>query len=133
MPSFLSPLIQAAAVDGFRLVNARSGDAIAERLLTAFDSASRNRGLLKHTSLPQDTAMILAPCNSIHTFFMKFAIDVIFVARDGRVLKVKRQLPAWRVSAAAGAFATIEMMGGATDRSGISKGDTLVVVPTGSG
>ena len=128
MASFLSPLLKASSPDGFRLVDARTGQVLADRLLTAFDSASRRTGLLKHTSLPEGTAMIIAPCSSIHTFFMKFPIDVVFVAKDGRVLKVRRSMSPWRISASLGAFAVVEMSA-AQPAGNFSEGSVLSVRP----
>jgi len=108
MPSsFLHPIL-ADPSHPFSLRNARTGTILADRLLTAFDSNSRNRGLLAHDALKPGTALILAPTFAIHTFFMKFPIDVLFVARDGRVLKVRRAVGPWRVAACWNAFATIE-------------------------
>jgi uncharacterized membrane protein (UPF0127 family) len=105
---FLSPLLDNSP-DRYQLVNAATGTVIATTLLTAFDSASRRTGLLKHAALPASTALIIAPCTAIHTFFMKFPIDVIFVARDGRVVKVRRSVVPWRIAMAFSAFAVIEM------------------------
>jgi uncharacterized membrane protein (UPF0127 family) len=58
---------------------------------------------------------------------MQFAIDVIYAARDGRVVKLRREIPPWRISAAPSAFAVIEMSAGAIDRAGLAVGDTLAV------
>jgi len=58
---------------------------------------------------------------------MRFAIDVAFVSRNGRVLKVRRALPSWRIAAALRAFAVIELPVGALDRADILPGDTLRV------
>ena len=70
------------------LRNARAGQIVAVTLIPAFDRSARNKGLLGRHSLEKGSAMILAPCSSVHTFFMKFPIDIIFVARDGRVVKI---------------------------------------------
>jgi len=66
--------------------------------------------------LRQSAALPLALTNAIHTFFMRFAIDVAFVARVGRVLKVRRAMRPWRMAAAWRAFAVVEMAAGALDR-----------------
>jgi uncharacterized membrane protein (UPF0127 family) len=71
--------------------------------------------------------MIIAPSNAIHTFFMKFPIDIAFVGRDGRVRKIREALPPWRMSAALRAYAVIELPAGAIQRSGTVAGDTLVI------
>ncbi len=97
--------------------NKRSQRQVAARVETAFDSATRNKGLLGRDALAADTALILAPCNSIHTFFMRFPIDALFVARDGRVIKVRRAMPAWRIAIALRAYAVVELAAGAADLS----------------
>ena len=126
MTSFLNPLLRAAG-SSFALTNTRSNHIVARTLLTAFDSASRRRGLLKHDSLSEGTALIIAPSNAIHTFFMRFAIDVAFVSRDGRVVKVRPSVAPWRVAAAWRAYAVIEMAAGAFERSDTRPGDVLEV------
>jgi uncharacterized membrane protein (UPF0127 family) len=60
---------------------------------------------------------------------MQFAIDVIFAARDGRILKVRRALPPARVTMARRAFAAIEMAAGEADRHGLRAGEYLTVEP----
>ena len=130
MPSFLSPLLRKPSGD-FRLINERTGDIVAHQLLAAFDSKTRRTGLLEHGSLPAGTAMIIAPTNAIHTFFMKFAIDVLFVAKDGVVVKTRHALPPWRMSAAWRAHAAIELCAGALQRSPVRAGDRLSVATTG--
>lgn len=72
--------------------------------------------------------MIIAPCSAVHTFFMKFPLDLIFVAKDGRVLKTRRRIPAWRISGRLGAFAVIELAAGALGASQCEVGDRLEVV-----
>ncbi len=69
--------------------------------------------------------MILAPCKSVHTFFMRFAIDILFVSRNGRVVKVRSTVPAWRIAASLSAFAVIEMAAGSADSRDICAGDYL--------
>ena len=58
--------------------NTRNGRVIADDLISAFDSRSRNVGLLNHRSFPQGAAMLIAPTNAVHTFFMRFPIDIAF-------------------------------------------------------
>jgi len=102
---------------------------------TAFDSASRRTGLLGRAGLADDAALVIAPCSAVHTFGMRFAIDVIFAARDGRVLKVRTMMPSGRVSGSLRAFAVIEMAAGAAARAGLAAGHRLVVrepAPVGS-
>jgi uncharacterized membrane protein (UPF0127 family) len=128
MPSWLNPQLRDPAAR-FRLVNARSGAVIADRVACAFDSASRRRGLLGRDAMAASEALIIAPSNSIHTFFMKFAIDVAFVSRDGRIVKLRRAVPPWRIAAAWRAFAVVEMAGGSFALSSTVEGDQLALVP----
>ncbi len=116
MKSFLSPLLRAGSTPHL-LENSRTHCAVATTLLTAFDSADRRKGLLGRDSLPDGTALIIAPSNAVHTFFMRFPIDVAFVQRSGRVIKVRSAVNPWRIAAAFRAFAVIELAAGALARS----------------
>lgn len=111
------------------LMNDRNQRVVARTLLTAFDSATRRRGLLQHDLLPDDTALIIAPTNAIHTFFMRFAIDVAFVSKSGEVLKLRRDMRAWRMAAAWRGFAVVELASGALDRADTRPGDRLRITP----
>ena len=128
MQSFLSPLLRSNATDHV-LENARTQSIVAERLETAFDSASRRHGLLGRDGLPPGSALIIAPSNAVHTFFMRFSIDVLFVRRDGRVIKVRPRLHPWRVAASLRAFAVIELPAGSLLQSNTAAGDTLICRP----
>lgn len=126
MPSFLNPLLKSAQ-HNHQLTNERTGTVVASELLTAFDSASRRTGLLRHNVMPEGAALIIAPCNAIHTIRMRFAIDVAFVAKDGRVVKLRHAVPPWRMAASLGAFAVIEMAAGTFASRNVIVGDKLVV------
>lgn len=91
------------------------------------DSASRKRGLLGRDSLAPGSALVIAPSSGVHTFFMKFAIDIVFVKRDGLVLKIARAVKPWRGAVALAAFAVVELAAGSADRAGLLVGDRLVV------
>ncbi|HNW39399.1 MAG TPA: DUF192 domain-containing protein [Candidatus Omnitrophota bacterium] len=71
-----------------RLINQTKNTILAEDVLVAGTPFKRIKGLLGKKVFLPDQAIILAPCNSIHTFFMRFAIDVIFVDNDYKVIKV---------------------------------------------
>jgi uncharacterized membrane protein (UPF0127 family) len=127
MSSFLDPLLR---TDGsaFALANSRTNLVLADALMTAFDSETRRQGLLGRDSMPANSAMIIAPSNAIHTFFMRFAIDVAFVSRNGRVLKIRHAVPPWRMAAALRGYAVIELPPGALERAEVRKGDTLSII-----
>jgi uncharacterized protein len=131
MASFVDSLLRHPNI-AHRLINERTGGVVAHQLLTAFDSASRRRGLLGRDSLEERTALLIAPSNAVHTFFMRFSIDVAFVTRDGRVLKVRHAVPPRRITAAVRAFAVAELPAGTLMRSDVRPGDRLVVTATTS-
>jgi uncharacterized membrane protein (UPF0127 family) len=72
--------------------------------------------------------MIIAPCNGIHTFFMRFTIDVLFVDRQGTVLKVCRGLKPWRIGLSLRAFAALEFATQPDRPPEIVKGDRLEIM-----
>ena len=94
----------------------------------AVTRATRRRGLLGRDGLPPDHALLIAPCSSIHTWFMRFPIDVIFVRRDGLVLKTYAAIPAWRMAFGWRAYAVVELPAGALARAGVKPGDRLELV-----
>jgi uncharacterized membrane protein (UPF0127 family) len=125
---FLRPLLRNGGAASL-LVNERTGSILAAVLEAAVDSRSRRRGLLGRNGLAERHALVLAPCSAVHTFFMRFPIDVLFVARDGRVLKIVEQIGAWRVTASLRAFAAIELPAGALRRAGLATDDRVVIRP----
>lgn len=109
----------------FSAQNARSGRLLARRVELAIDSQSRRRGLLGRDTFEEGLALVIAPCNAIHTFFMRFAIDAVFVARDGRVLKTCATVPRRRIAFSLGAFAVIELPTGTIEHSDTRRGDLI--------
>jgi uncharacterized membrane protein (UPF0127 family) len=111
------------------LRNQRSGLLVAAVLEPAFDSASRKRGLLGRDGLPSSYALVIAPCNMVHTFFMRFAIDVLIVSRRGLVVKAAAAVPARRLVGAFRGFAVIEMAAGQLALSDTRAGDVVILAP----
>jgi uncharacterized membrane protein (UPF0127 family) len=126
--TFFGPLLRGSSA---KLVirNLRSGKTLADDLIAAFDSQSRRTGLLRHERFPEGSAMLIAPSNAVHTFFMRFPIDIAFVTREGRVVKTYVALPPWRIAAAFRAYAVVELPTGTLARSDTNAGDTLAIVP----
>lgn len=86
----------------------------------------RLAGLMFQKKLPQGTGLLLAPCNSVHMCFMRFAIDVIYIDKDFIILKVVKNLRPWvGVSMCGKAWATLEMSAGEAERCGLKVGKTL--------
>ena len=108
----------------YRLVNDTRSLVLA-RVEPAFDSSARRTGLLGRQSLPHDTVLAIAPSNAIHTFAMQFPIDVLYIRRDGTVVKRVLALKPRRLSAAWGGFAVLEFGAGHSGVAATQVGDTL--------
>jgi uncharacterized protein len=110
---------------GLKATNVTRGVVMATRVVKAASFIERSRGLLGRDSLPSDEALWIAPCASIHMFFMRFTIDVAFLDKDYRVLWCKTMKP-WRMSPwVAGAKGVLEMPEGTLHRTGTRVGDHL--------
>jgi uncharacterized protein len=109
------------------LIRNRTRDTVlGQEIELADTSAKRRTGLLKHTGLPHGQGLWIVPCESVHTFFMKFAIDLVYVDRKNRVRKVRHAVPAWRLSACLTAHSIIELPAGTARQTHTEKGDELV-------
>ena len=75
-----------------------AGVMVAHHVEVADSILSRFRGLMFRDHLPEGHGLALRPCNSIHMFFMRFALDVLFLDRQRRVKKVMLNLKPWRIS-----------------------------------
>ena len=124
MAHCLAPLVREPQ-GRFGLWNLRTGEPVAARVVAAFDSSSRRQGLLGRGGLPPGEALILAPCSSIHTAFMRFPLDLVFLDKEGRVLKTSAAVRPWRIRAAWRAFAVVELAAGSLGRSGTIPGDVV--------
>ena len=112
------------------LMNERTGERVAISVEIARTRKSRRRGLLGRDHLNAASAMLLAPCAAVHTAGMRFAIDVVFVDRQGYALKVIRDLRPWRIALAARARAVIEMPAGSLQYGQVLPGDRLYLTPS---
>jgi uncharacterized membrane protein (UPF0127 family) len=93
-------------------IELETGGVVCERCVMATNAALRLRGLLGRKELPAGEGILLRPCGSVHTFFMRFPIDVVFCDRDLRVLAVAAEVPKWRVRGQRGAKVAIELAAG---------------------
>jgi uncharacterized membrane protein (UPF0127 family) len=125
-PHFLQPLLRRNAPP-IVLRNSRSGLVLATVVETAVTSDERRKGLLGRDGLPPGHALVIAPTNLVHTFAMRFSIDIVFVRRDGHVLKVSPAVPRRRIVGAWGGFAVIEMAAGSAAQADVRPGDLLVL------
>jgi uncharacterized protein len=105
-----------------------SGRVICERCTLADRPLRRLRGLLGRRELPAGEGLLLRPAPSIHTWFMRFPIDAVFLTSELEVLAVRPGLRAWRMAAARGARAVLELPAGEADRRGVEPGSRLRVL-----
>ena len=82
----------------YKAVNITTGEVIADKVRIARDFKSRSIGLLNRTSLGDGEALLIRPCPSVHTLFMKFHIDVLFLSKEGKIVKIVHSLKPWRLS-----------------------------------
>ena len=99
------------------------GRVVCARCRLATKPWSRMRGLLGRASLDRDEGMLFRPAGSIHMFFMRFAIDAVFLDRDLVVVDVVPNLKPWRMASRRGAKVVVELAEGAA--AGLRPGDQL--------
>jgi len=113
------------------LVNQRTDEALADRVEVAVTRRDRRKGLLGRSGLEPASALIIAPCFSIHTMFMRFDIDAVFVDEDGRVVKVVRDMTPWRIAVDPTAHAVVELPAGSLRDRQVNVGDRLYLLEAG--
>ena len=100
---------------------------MADSAEVADTSAKRRTGLLKHSSLEPGDGLWIVPCESVHTFFMKFPIDLVYLNKARKVRKVRKAVPAWRFSGCLFAHSVLELPAGTIESTGTALGDELTI------
>ena len=109
-----------------RLIRKSDGAVIAERVEKAVSFKARLVGLLGRAGLPEGEALVIEPCTSIHTFFMRFPIDLAFLGKDGRVLRAISAMKPWRATRLyPSAALAVELPAGTLARTATREGDAL--------
>ena len=116
----------AVAVAAVARVRTAEGAIVCERCEIPESAFGRARGLLGRDRLEPGGGMLIDRAGSVHMFFMRFPIDVVFLARDRTVVGVRHRLRPWRVAGARHAVASLELPAGRAAEVGIEKGDRLV-------
>jgi uncharacterized protein len=109
--------------------NPTRGTVLATCLEVADSGPKRNKGLLGRTGLPEGGGLWIVPCESVHTFFMKFPIDLIYLDRKNRIKKVCDSVRPWRLSACLSAHSILELPSGTIRNTQTQAGDTLEFAP----
>lgn len=105
--------------------NATKESVLADRAGVANTPELRNRGLLKHTTLEKGDGLWISPTQAVHMFFMKFALDLVYLDRQKKVVKVRRNLKPWRISGALKAHSVLELPVGIIDETRTEVGDQI--------
>ena len=103
-----------------------NGAVVCDRCVVAASPFSRMKGLLGRSELRPGEGLLLRPASAIHTFFMRFPIDAVFLDRDWRVLAIAGDVAPWRTAGRKGAKAVLELPAGESARRGLRPGDLLV-------
>lgn len=109
-----------------RIVNASRGSVLAEEAEVAETPSARRRGLLGRDSLPEGGGLLIVPCRQVHSFGMRFAVDVVFLDRALKVIRAVREFPPGRLSPLVfRSRAVLELPAGTLERTGTRVGDPL--------
>lgn len=104
------------------------GTVLCERCAVAETPLARMKGLLGRRELPRGQGLLLRPAPAIHSWFMRFPIDAVFLDRDLVVVGTERSLRPWRVAGRRGARAVLELAAGECERLGVRTGSRLELV-----
>lgn len=113
----------------YAVQNLDRGVSVATEVRVAGTSGARRRGLLGVETLAEGAGLWIAPCEAIHTFGMKVAIDVVFLDKEFRVRKLVAKFAPRRIAICWRASSVLELQGGAVARSGTMLGDRLKLEP----
>lgn len=119
--------------DRVRVINPAREAVVGERVSVAQSMWARGRGLMWRAALEPGTGLLIDPCSSIHTMWMRFPIDVLYVDRDDVVVRADAAMPPWRIGPLfTGARYVVEVPAGTIERSGTAVGDRLTYEPASS-
>jgi len=115
-----------------RVTNLVRDTVLATCLEQAGTGATRSKGLLGRKDLPTGGGLWIVPCESVHTFWMQFPIDLVYIDRKKQVKKLLSNVPPWRLSACISAHSIIELPAGTIERTLTCVGDRLEFSPASS-
>ena len=112
-----------------RVVNSSRRTTLATNLEVAGSGARRSKGLLGRKGLAPGEGMWIVPCEAVHTFFMQFPLDLVYLDRKHQVKKVRSNVTPWRLSACLVAHSIIELPAGTIRDTQTQPGDILEFSP----
>lgn len=108
-----------------QVANCSRGTVLATRLEVAASAPKRSKGLLGRDGLALGEGLWIIPCESVHTFFMRFPIDLVYLDRNNKIKKVRSAVGPWRISACLSAHSVLELPAGTIRTTQTQPGDTL--------
>ncbi len=123
------PAVQTASLPQFRIVNETRGIELAFAAEVADTAARRSKGLLGRDGLQPGGALWIVPCEAVHTFWMRFPLDLVYLNKSHRIVKVRRNVGPWRISACLRAHSVIEFASGSVHDENACPGDLLSIQP----
>ena len=124
---FVSPPAQAGPQGPLLVTNVTRGTVLATRLEAAHTGAKRRKGLLGRDGLAAGEGLWIVPCESVHTFFMRFPIDLVYLDREKKIKKTRNAVGPWRLSACLSAHSILELPAGTILRTQSEPGDMLEI------
>jgi hypothetical protein len=107
-----------------KLVNKNTGKVLADNIISANNPLKRLKGLLGKKYLKNKQALHIIPCNSIHSCFMRFRFDAIFINKKNQIVYIIEKMPSWRISKICfSAYSVIEFPEGTVGETGTKIGD----------
>jgi uncharacterized membrane protein (UPF0127 family) len=125
----LAPRPQPAPDIRMKVLNVTRQTCLATCMEVADSGPKRNKGLLGREGLAPGEGLWIVPCESVHTFAMRFPIDLVYLDRNRRIKKVRSAVPPWRMSACLTAHSIIELPSGTIGETQTQRGDTLEFSP----
>jgi uncharacterized protein len=130
---FLAPAPTPEPESRLKAVNLTRGTILSSNLEVAGSGKQRQKGLLGRDGLAAGEGLWIIPCESVHTFFMRFPIDLVYLDKEHRVRKVRSAVGAWRLSACLSAHSVIELAAGTIRQTETQRGDQLEFEPVSTG
>lgn len=108
-----------------RILNLTRNSELANAVEVAASGSKRNKGLLGRTELAEGEGLWIVPCEAVHTFWMRFSIDLVYLDRQKRIKKLVRDVPPWRLSGCLTAHSVVEIPAGTIRRTQTELGDEI--------
>ena len=112
-----------------RVMNRSRNTVLATHMEVADSAAKRNKGLLGRKCLAPGEGMWIRPCEAVHTFWMRFPIDLVYLDRKNQIRKLVSAVPPWRLSGCLRAHSVLELPSGTIRETQTQPGDTLEFLP----